>query len=55
MRYQCHHAKSVATALWFAETASELTAGHRLYSDDDVQQALSILDWDEKRRAHKPG
>ncbi len=29
--------------------------GHRLYSDDDVQQALKILDWVEKRGAGQPG
>ncbi len=23
--------------------------GHRLYSDDDVQQALKILDWIQRR------
>lgn len=28
--------------------------GHRLYSDEDVQQALKILDW-VKRRTHRPG
>ncbi len=28
--------------------------GHRLYSDDDVQQALKILDW-VKRGAGQPG
>ena len=29
--------------------------GHRLYSDDDVQQALKILDWVKKRGASQPG
>ncbi len=28
--------------------------GHRLYSDDDVQQALKILDW-VKKGAGQPG
>lgn len=29
--------------------------GHRLYSDDDVQQALKILDWVKKGVAGQPG
>ncbi len=29
--------------------------GHRLYSDEDVQQALKILDWVKKRRTHRSG
>ena len=29
--------------------------GHRLYSDDDVQQALKILDWVKKGGAGQPG
>lgn len=29
--------------------------GHRQYSDEDVQQALKILDWVKKRRPDWPG
>ncbi len=29
--------------------------GHRQYSDDDVQQALKILDWVKKRGTGQPG
>ncbi len=29
--------------------------GHRLYSDDDVQQALKILDWVKKGVLSQPG
>jgi DNA-binding transcriptional MerR regulator len=47
LRDQPHHASRLAASIWPAQTATD-RGGHRLYSDDDVQQALNILDWVQK-------
>ncbi len=53
MRDKCDHASRLAAPLWPAQPL-RTDGGHRQYSDDDVQQALKILDW-VKKGAGQPG
>ena len=55
MRDKCDHASRRQRRYGLLKPL-RTDGGHRLYSDDDVQQALKILDWVKKgcRSAVKP-